>query len=339
MASTLATLAYRFSWVWLWNQKKRREFKRLLRKSGTLKSRNRNYTIPTHFSGRFINHGQLGHDIILHELKKNTPCLVTRFGATEFKTIKYFYINKNKPKVSFSDGYKADIKYASGFFSPSDELLTKFCCDSLQLLKNVDIFVPWCYTMSKKYNENEIFGSHNNTAKLVHADTFGQGLFAVERPYTQYLEGKKVLVCHPFERTIQEQYKKREKLFKNPLILPEFELKTLKVVQGLGDSQEVLQYGNWFEALESMYRKIDDTDFDIALIAGGAYGMFLANYIKERGKQAVHVAGALQLLFGIKGARWGETEFMNEHWVSPSDEEKPKKLDDYLAIEGTPAYW
>jgi len=66
--------------------------------------------------------------------------------------------------------------------------------------------------------------------------------------------------------------------------------------------------------------------FDVALVAGGAYGMFLANYIKERGKQAIHVAGALQLLFGIKGTRWGEREFMNEYWVHPSEEGKPKNL-------------
>ena len=339
MTSTIAGLTYRLCWIWIWDQRKRREFKRAIRASGKLKDRKCNYTIPTHFSGRFINHGQLGHDVILQELKKNKPCLITRFGSTEFKTVKYFYSNRHKPQVSFSIGYKDDIKNCSGFFSPSDELLTKYCCDTLQLLGNVDVFLPWTYTMSKKYSEQKIFGAYNTTAKLVNYKTIGLSTFYVERPYTQYLKGKKVLVCHPFEKTIQEQYKKREKLFTNPLVLPEFELKTLKVVQGLGANNEVLQYEHWFDALESMYRQIDEIDFDIALVAGGAYGMLLANYIKESGKQAVQVAGALQLLFGIKGARWGECAFMNEHWVYPSEEEKPKGLNDYLKIEGCPAYW
>ena len=47
------------------------------------------------------------------------------------------------------------------------------------------------------------------------------------------------------------------------------------------------------------------------------------------GKKAVHIGGALQLLFGIRGNRW-ETEqdiymqFMNKHWVRPLESERPK---------------
>jgi len=101
MTSTIATLTYIFCWIWLWDQRKRREFKRAIRKSGKLKPRNRNYTIPAHFSGRFINHGQLGNYVILQELRRNKPCLITRFGSIEFKTVRYFYNNRNKPIAPF----------------------------------------------------------------------------------------------------------------------------------------------------------------------------------------------------------------------------------------------
>ena len=51
----------------------------------------------------------------------------------------------------------------------------------------------------------------------------------------EFLRGKKVLVIHPFAETIQHQYEqKRTLLFKNPDVLPEFQLETIKAVQSLG---------------------------------------------------------------------------------------------------------
>lgn len=49
-----------------------------------------------------------------------------------------------------------------------------------------------------------------------------------------------------------------------------------------------------------MKDEIDKQDYDIALIGCGAYGFPLAAHIKRSGKKAIHLGGALQLLFGIK---------------------------------------
>lgn len=46
---------------------------------------------------------------------------------------------------------------------------------------------------------------------------------------------------------------------------------------------------------------MDKIDYDICLIGCGAYGFPLAAHAKRKGKKAVHLGGALQLLFGIKG--------------------------------------
>ena len=315
-------------WMWIWNKAKRKEFQ----KKNTFLNR---------FGSRYINEAELGNDLIFHELKKGKPCLITRFGATEFKIIDYFFTHINKRNLVFPQKFKEEIKSLSGFFSNSDELLIKYACDSLEILKNVDVFAPWMHRLSKQ-NEPIIFNAYNKNAKLVSLESLGQEIFFANNPWTKCLEGKKVLVIHPFEKSIQNQYKKRKILFGGKEILPKFDLITIKTVQGIGNSDEVKNYKNWFDALESMYRKIDAVDFDIALIAGGAYGMFLANYIKEKGKQAVHVAGALQTFFGIKGQRWENSEispFINEHWVYPSDEETPKNLKNFSQKEGASAYW
>jgi hypothetical protein len=149
------------------------------------------------------------------------------------------------------------------------------------------------------------------------------------RPWSAALKGKKVLVIHPFENTIREQYKKRENIFPGTEILPEFELKTLKAVQTLcGEKDE--RFETWFDALDYMEREALKIDFDIAIIGCGAYGMPLAARLKKAGKQAIHLGGATQLLFGIKGKRWEENyptsiaKRFNEAWVRASADETPQ---------------
>ena len=81
-----------------------------------------------------------------------------------------------------------------------------------------------------------------------------------------------------------------------------------------------------------MYDEALKRDFSIAIIGCGAYGFPLAAKLKRVGKQAVHLGGATQLFFGIKGRRW-ETEssykyvqrFLIDFWVYPDYNEKPKR--------------
>lgn len=68
----------------------------------------------------------------------------------------------------------------------------------------------------------------------------------------------------------------------------------------------------------------------MALIGCGAYGFPLAAHIKKMGKQAVHLGGVLQILFGIKGRRWDESDthlMYNENWVYPDRSEIPAGAD------------
>jgi hypothetical protein len=111
--------------------------------------------------------------------------------------------------------------------------------------------------------------------------------------------------------------------------LPEFELKTLKAVQTIAGEKDE-RFSTWFEALEYMFEETMKIDFDIAIIGCGAYGMPLAAKLKKTGKQAIHLGGETQLLFGIKGKWWEENypskiaSCFNEYWGYPADSEKPK---------------
>ena len=81
--------------------------------------------------------------------------------------------------------------------------------------------------------------------------------------------------------------------------------------------------------------------FDVALIGCGAYGLPLACKLKCAGKQAIHIGGATQILFGIIGRRWEQnskevSDLFNEHWVRPSSEETPENK---ARNEFGGAYW
>ena len=149
---------------------------------------------------------------------------------------------------------------------------------------------------------------------------------------------KKVLVIHPFEETIIKQYERKDLLYKNEKILPDFELKTIKAVQTIAGEKS--EFKDWFEALESMKNKMNSTDFDVAIIGCGAYGFPLAAHAKKLGKIGIHLGGVTQLLFGIKGSRWENwthyTELRKNNgkdWVYAN--EIPK---DYKKIENG-CYW
>jgi len=144
-------------------------------------------------------------------------------------------------------------------------------------------------------------------------------------PWSEVLEGKRVLVVHPYEDSIKQQYAKHRLLFDDSRILPNLELMTLKAVQSIAANET--DFSNWFDALAWMCRRVSELDFDIAIIGAGAYGLPLAALIKGLGKKAVHLGGATQILFGIKGKRWDELPFFqqlyNENWVRPLPTETP----------------
>ncbi|MDZ4290077.1 MAG: hypothetical protein U0984_19075, partial [Prosthecobacter sp.] len=126
-------------------------------------------------------------------------------------------------------------------------------------------------------------------------------------------------------------------LFQDQRVLPEFELKTYKSVQSIANTKT--RFATWFDALEFMKEQVGQIDFDVAILGCGAYGFPLAAHVKRMGRKAIHLGGATQILFGIKGKRWENIPdvsiLMNEHWQRPMPSEMPDGGD---KVEGG-AYW
>lgn len=282
----------------------------------------------TAYGDKVVYMGQDGADVIYNELCKDKPSLICRYGTLEVGTMSQLIKNK-KRKIQFENTEPMYIN--TGFFPITNYMLCRFASEMIEITKDIDVLGVW--NLDEEFEATEKYCPDIKIVEMSCIIDIASINF--EKPWTRYLKGKKILVIHPCAETIKSQYEKRHLLFDNPDILSDFDLQIIKAVQSIADEKENLPFQTWFEALEYMKEQIRMVDFDVALIGCGAYGIFLAHYCKTLGKKAVHMGGGLQILFGIKGKRWDDIGIYNEHWVSPSEAEKPKGLE---KVEGG-CYW
>lgn len=287
---------------------------------------------------------QKANDFIRKSIESNTNgLLITKFGTVELQTLLYF-LRKNDNFEACKDFIKGrreifentvldELYTRAGFFPKEKDLYKKFTSLYVEDIKEIDILGSYVWT--EKYMQEYLPKNYVGTNL--------EGFYAPflwQNPWTKALKGKKVLVIHPFTESIKKQYQKREFLFSNNEVLPEFkELILVKAVQTIAGTQNN-DFETWFNALDFMKNEISSKDFDIALIGCGAYGLPLAAHVKRMGKIAIQLAGWTQMLFGIYGNRWIEDQkeyahFVNEHWTRPNETEKPK----HSAIVENGCYW
>lgn len=276
--------------------------------------------------------GQKASDLIYAKIITGAPLMIARYGEIEIKALGNIYaINENKNLIKKVVDF---IQYKSLPFWWDEDTMSALSNNAGLFPINQEIVQHYYEVMLKAANDVDILGSWQGKEILFEKDLKAARRIKLrdiepyyyERPWSRALRGKKVLVIHPFVETIEKQYQKHKVLYENIDVLPDFELITLKAVQSIAGTQT--EFTDWFEALESMKEKIKKIDFDIAILGCGAYGFVLASYIKNLGKQAIHMGGPTQILFGIKGKRWDDhpviSKFYNEYWVIPNSIEKPQ---------------
>jgi hypothetical protein len=274
---------------------------------------------------RQIRFGQEGHDLVANFISRNEPLLVARLGSVELSCLRFYLEKRVAKKAGYGRRIRSTMTNNAGFFPADDASLDAFAELFLDNLARIDIMGIWFNPY-----EDVVCNTYCRDAELVDLDCFEP--FRFSNPWSAALKGRKVLVVHPFVESIRKQYQeKRWLLFPSPDVLPDFELKTLKSVQSIAGSR--VEFTTWFDAYRHMCDKIERIDFDICLIGAGAYGLPLASFVKKMGKQAIHLGGVTQILFGIKGRRWereyadSTAKLFNEHWVRPLASETPTHKD------------
>jgi hypothetical protein len=276
-------------------------------------------------------------DFIITKIKSGEPFLVSRFGSEELRWYRnYKLLSKNFFQRSFNfitfrvDHWKKENRIIDNLtFRPADLLSTKFFIEKMdQTIPQIDLLGSWLKIEQSKCVK---FNSNIRFAFLLDLDPFFHS-----NPWTLALQDKKVLIIHPMIDEILDQFEKREKLFKRPL-LPDFDL--LTITAPYFDNPEFPTWISIYKYYLKEIARIDD--FDIAIVGCGPWGMPISGEIKKRGKQVIHLGGSLQLLFGIIGQRWldsgyensGYPKLPNEHWIAPYS--KPSWANNY----DSSSYW
>ena len=270
--------------------------------------------------GKTLLSPEEAHKTIASLLSSDDPVMIGRFGSVELS---------NVAKMITGFDYKKELSINTlcnnaGFFPNDEDLVMKFAQLMVESMKFCDLQGVW-YLPYEDYFTRHYLPENCKVTEVRYLEPWFS-----KHPWTSALEGKKVLVVHPFAESITKQYRNREHIFdEKDGYLPDFDLSVIKAVQTIAGTKDN-RFNNWFEALDYMFEEIERIDYDIAILGCGAYGYPLAARIKRAGKKAIHLGGVTQILFGIKGKRWEEDknpivrELFNEYWIRPDQSEIPQ---------------
>lgn len=238
---------------------------------------------------------------ILEALDNGTPFAVGRFGTTEGNLIDA--LCRNRGSESLGQLITAAWRL-SGVFPPTLESGWNLYETYMDVMQDFDLLGVRRHSHDTGFRRVE--------SRLVRDFAPRAALFPIEalspgNPGTEWLWAlgeRKLLVVMPFAASLQRYAESPTSFSLGGRPAPQLNFEFLETVQSLSGTRETVGYESWLDALTDQKRRMDQVDFDIALIAGGAYGAPLAVHAKRTGRVGVHIGGALQLLFGLKGSRW-----------------------------------
>lgn len=263
---------------------------------------------------------QEGYDLIRNGINSDEPFFVGRSGSTEARVCSAFidnvdYLMANKD----SRGWYDQVAGIAGIYPYTRESLENFVKEYIASCSQMQVVGSW-------------LGKHEDLLMNPKADKVPLRALDVinENPWTTALEGKRVVVVHPFLSTINYQYARRE-TWDHANWCPKFG--ELSIVQTRFNEQ--LQnggYTSWEDELERIKKNLN-FDYDVALIGCGCLGAMVGAHVFQSGKKAIHMGGCLQLLFGIRGSRWeGIPEYaalMNDDWARPFPDDRSDTIPEF----------
>ena len=277
---------------------------------------------------------EFGNDLVANALQSDCAQAIGKLGSVELQAIRS-YLKRYKAvdwEVS-TQAYRRVLFTNAGVFPNKADVFCQYCDFLLEdVLPKLTVFAVWF-----NVGEASIHRRYSCQAQLVNARAL-ESYYSDSIPWTKVLQGKRVLVVHPFESTIKAQFLRRHEIWAGrPSILPDMELETLRVPQL--PSLVPPTHPSWFAALDYLKKRMSDIEFDVALIGAGAYSLPLAVYARQMGKHGIHLGGTTQVYFGIMGRRWDEhpviSKYYNQSWQRPLPQDTPTGAS---IIEGG-CYW
>jgi hypothetical protein len=287
------------------------------------------------------------YDSIKESITNNSnPIMIGKIGANELLVIYQSVGIMQNQITDFAPDIKREGCLTAGIFPPTKEGFLIFVKLYLDAIKSMNIMASWNDNILQieEYVWNNYIIKDKNTNEntgLVELTTL-ESFYTEPQYWWQTLyENKTILIISPFIKSIKTQLdlSKRDKVWTNKWNGFWPKNITFKYVKFphpyyISSDEDKAKYPKTLELLLEKYQKeIDKIEhFDIALIGTGAYSILLCDYIKRiKKKNAFHLGGGLQMMFGVYGHRWEPSfnsnpflkEYMNEYWIRPLPEEIP----------------
>lgn len=153
------------------------------------------------------------------------------------------------------------------------------------------------------------------------------------KEYEPPFQNLNILIIHSHKETIEKQIQTLDTLFDKPI----FVNCTFTLIQPPRQNAGFCDGKSWSYHFNNWKNKLDEElknhSFDTSLVSAGGFGMITCNYLFTKHKlNTIYVGGGLQLLFGIKGARWNNhpiiSNLYNKNWtnVLPNDIPPQKQI-------------
>ena len=281
----------------------------------------------TAYDGRPILSQEGGNDWLRERVASGRPFAAGKIGDTELEVLLRYEELRADPAAFFSAvaerGHEAEFLYLnSGVFPKQQDVLVDWAETFLASLPAIDLVGVWF-----NHGEEPILRAHAPLATLTRIR--GLEPYFHDDPWTRMLAGKRVAVVSPFHASIRAQHERFRgaDLFPTrPAVLPEFELVT--VPAPFSPALFPPSHPSWHAALTEMQSALAREAFDVCLVGAGAYSLPLCAFVRTGlGRGAVHLGGATQILFGVRGRRWDKHPeigpLINEHWTRPLPQETP----------------
>ena len=214
----------------------------------------------------------------------------------------------------------------SGIYPLNVDMIEIFCQNYINTLKQCDYigcwdrgYLPEMYLVQKYGKEKTIVQNGNHP-------------WFNSNNWYEKLHGKKILIISSHSKSMEFQwysdnvFKSHGKKISHSDTSIDLEF-VIPPTSLCGNTP----HESWVHGLQELKnnvdKKVNDFNFDIALISCGGYASSISSHIyNEYNKSTFYIGGGLQLYFSIKGRRWIDKVKvnMNEYWKSVYPEEIPE---------------
>ena len=267
---------------------------------------------------------------ILDALQNKSPLLISRHGSFEFQCVAW---KRRNPETPLSDSMINILHRNAGIFPKNNESMEKWLSTYWQATCEADGMAAGWYLPTSE-EERALIKKYNPAAFQFPLRSLESYYVQEADRWTELFANRRVTVVSSFALTMEKQVRKAREIWPkdHESLLPSSTkwsfVRTYYPSDLTSRSTAWPSHVNdWQDAVNYLLEAVEKTDPEIVLIGCGGLASPAAAALKRKGRIAIVMGGAIQVLFGIRGGRWKNhaviSEYWNDAWISPAADEVP----------------